>query len=614
MGSCVSKNGPGLEGQTVENPVNGSELMFIVVGAKNLKEGDPYVRVRIGNIGTEYDEKPEATEHSSEVVFDSSSPEWNFPVRLLLAHSPHTLEVHVQVRDKDLFTPDDPYGEVRIPAQTLIAKDTLTKEFELSQGNGSVRIIIGDKVKETVFENLKKQVDDDGWFDKGFFNSLGANFMQDVDFASYIIFMLKFTLASKNGPSGFKDYISKWAGKTKDGEQKLQKEGPLPNTITYNGYVECKERMSKLAEQLGTNNEDGQVYRENFLGFNRLNSKCWPELGDKSMIGLGYSQEDHALVRPLIDKLVGPNGNWQKEAIKQAASKFWEGRTKFSPHKDFSPFIQKQIHKAQLSLDLTDEEAADFCKFQSSMLIAIGVPDQVVDLVWNPVLKGDKLLEERKKWLAKYETALKAMWPEEVAKLSPSQLDLVKSSLMDSALFAGGQSVKTVLYYCFNLLFGEWGRTNVPEKARELSEDNLWSFVLEVVRRFPPVAGFVYRHRSTSPNTPDQRTILNLSWAQRDPAVWDDPDGFVMRPLSEYHEKSIGWAEMSDSKDNSSNNHSCPGKDFSLVLITELMRAFFLTCAEDGKVNTEKWTASLKPEEIKINEIGGPTFELELSG
>ena len=89
--------------------------------------------------------------------------------------------------------------------------------------------------------------------------------------------------------------------------------------------------------------------------------------------------------------------------------------------------------------------------------------------------------------------ALPKMFPE-LREMSREKQVLLASNLMDSLLFAGGQSVPTVLSYCFVLMYSNWLDDHVP--GFELTLANLDQFIMETIRFFPPVSGFVYRERS----------------------------------------------------------------------------------------------------------------------
>merc|ERR1712115_296596 len=110
-------------------------------------------------------------------------------------------------------------------------------------------------------------------------------------------------------------------------------------------------------------------------------------------------------------------------------------------------------------------------------------------------LEIDAVLAEKTRWLDRYKEALARLWPETVPQWSVERLALAASSIMDSLLFAGGVSVPSVISFCFGLLWSQWGVENLP-KGFQLRESNLHTYLLETIRRFPPVAGFFYAERS----------------------------------------------------------------------------------------------------------------------
>jgi hypothetical protein len=115
----------------------------------------------------------------------------------------------------------------------------------------------------------------------------------------------------------------------------------------------------------------------------------------------------------------------------------------------------------------------------------------------------------------------------------------------------------------------------------------------QVIRRFAPVAGFAFTERSfgatpprsvflniqarppprrppTPPSTappPPAPPIAAAQMAQRDPRAWEQPGKFLLRPIAEYHRKSVGFAEPAVAPLLSSpNSHSCPAKELGLQM------------------------------------------------
>lgn len=109
-------------------------------GRMGLDTSDPYAMLRVGTIGSNFHDKDEDMDRVSGIVMgtlpltqlckwmsqcsprmdplcifvDSLNPEWNFACRFTLPEGVDRtkLELHIVCQDKDIFTSDDPLGEV----------------------------------------------------------------------------------------------------------------------------------------------------------------------------------------------------------------------------------------------------------------------------------------------------------------------------------------------------------------------------------------------------------------------------------------------------------------------------------------------------------------------
>jgi hypothetical protein len=111
--------------------------------------------------------------------------------------------------------------------------------------------------------------------------------------------------------------------------------------------------------------------------------------------------------------------------------------------------ISQLLHKIHLDMELSEQEATDFMAMQGKLLIS----SALVGKGMRDLLGTDAALERKAYWMDRYRTALAKMWPEEVGQMTPLQVTLLASNCMDSLMFAGGQSVKTVLAQAFGLLY-----------------------------------------------------------------------------------------------------------------------------------------------------------------
>ena len=153
--------------------------------------------------------------------------------------------------------------------------------------------------------------------------------------------------------------------------------------------------------------------------------------------------------------------------------------------------------------------------------------------------------------------------------------------------FAGGVSIPTVLAYALAIPRSSWGEANLPTDFALDDTDSHAAYVLEIIRRFSPVAGFAYTERSSG-NTPGKRIFLDLLSAQRDKAVWgEDADEFKLRPLAHYHKFSVGFADCAISDTlGSANSHACPGKDFGMQSVFAFLKAYVRAARPYGGVSS----------------------------
>ena len=86
-------------------------------------------------------------------------------------------------------------------------------------------------------------------------------------------------------------------------------------------------------------------------------------------------------------------------------------------------------------------------------------------------------------------------------------------------------------------------------------------YIMEVIRFFPPVSGFVYRQR-------DESVIyLSIHASQCDEDVWLEGGDFVLRDMETYNKLMVVWTDCSKTR-------VCPAKDLNFVMIYEVLREF----------------------------------------
>lgn len=591
--------GTNSKGQIVNFPI-------LIRSAKNLKESDyfdksdPYCICRIGIIGTKWDDKPKSTERCSPSVNNSVDPEWNFLFHYELNNDVSKKELHIKIMDNDTFTTDDYLGQVKISLQTLSNNYNEAMEYDVTDGSGKIVVMTGEKVNDA-FKQKLEEIDREKTNVPMWLNSLQQYFSSMDDNIVYTATMVQFLLAGIKGDSGLRDWFSKKGGK--DGVWN----GPEDeNCTTYMKHKEIIKRLKNLPEQFGTNNINGMVERQNNLGFQKLNDVIWQELRNP-VIGLGQTQENHFFSRRFIDATIGEKGNWSKEQIVTFVDKFYSTRNKFSTS-DFKTWTTIVLHKIHLNMGLTWDQAEEYMNMQRTLLISIAPGRSVIkNKVVDSILGVNKAIAQKKIWLSRYVRALKKMFPNETKNLSGERTVLLASNFMDSLLFAGGQSVPTVLSYAITLLYSEWLDKELPNF--ELSINNINQYVMEVIRYFPPVSGFVYRERSFGKD--DSHTVyLSLHMGQCDKDVWGkEAHKFKLRSMIEYANNMIAWADPCVGKGKYRyNSRKCPGKDLSIVMITEFLKGFIKSTSPgrsgiDGGfiLNKQRWIPDKKPSEININ-------------
>ena len=139
-------------------------------GLKNMDyigKSDPYCLCRIGEIGSDWNKKHSKTERCSTVISNFFNPEWNFPIKYnfnlgLL----DKYEIHIRVMANDLFTSDDLIGEVQIPLKVFFEKYNSFGKYKLSNNNGTLCVLCGDKVKKVLDDNLYISSNDTIFVDK----------------------------------------------------------------------------------------------------------------------------------------------------------------------------------------------------------------------------------------------------------------------------------------------------------------------------------------------------------------------------------------------------------------------------------------------------------------
>lgn len=372
--------------------------------------------------------------------------------------------------------------------------------------------------------------------------------------------------------------------------------GPGVDTTSVIGNAYAREAMQNLGSKLEANDR----FRRNELGVQFMNGIIWPEKPNHG-IGLGDNAIDHARVRTLLDRIVGPamaSTSATKAEVVALAESFW-----FSPAVDTDTnvqvFTQQLLHKFMLDLIISQAEAVEFASYKSKILIVAGGPASSVCALQD----CDDINRWKAAKLVSYQAALEKAYPADMASLSALEKTKLTSNVLDALLFAGGVSIPTVIQNSFAVLYGEWGQAQLGA-GFVLKEADLTKFVLEVIRRFPPVSGFPSWDRQTN-----QHVVIDLFMANldtRDDGWGSDAREFRLRSLSEYHQKHVGWADQAIV--NGENGHAfsrvCPAKDLSIVMVVEFLRAFL---RHGGQ---QCWLTAQAPSDVTIDSYSATTVSL----
>jgi len=324
----------------------------------------------------------------------------------------------------------------------------------------------------------------------------------------------------------------------------------------------------------------GQINRQGDLGYFIFNDYVWED--DWKTFPIGADLEDHRLGRPIIDAVAGKDSMaWSTDMIRERAQEFFQDRNSFT-QADLTAWNHKLQHKIFFDMDLTDDDEAAFAEYKSQSFILSLMPKTLVSMLEPWVSEIGAVKTMREEILLDYQKAMdmdeRGLYP----RITDSRDKKFVADLFLTALTsAGGLSVPTLMGIGFAILHGAeaYGSVVMPEwQDFELTNHNIEQFMLECVRRFPAVVGFPWWDGETA----QSRTVLNIATALRDPRAWDAPKDFRLRPLREYHEKletgskiGVAWAQQAKGKYGLTlNSRGCPGQHLSMVIMTEMMRAY----------------------------------------
>lgn len=340
---------------------------------------------------------------------------------------------------------------------------------------------------------------------------------------------------------------------------------PGPGSIAYLKHGECVELMKGLPSAY----KEGTIFKGADLGFIRLNPIFWPD----APFALGIPAEKHEWIRPILDSRLGANGGqWDAQLVADSAAKFlddeYSKNVPFTAGGDKANSIkvwgQILLHRVHLGIELSYEEAQEFCDIQAHVLVAIVLPACLTNVIGSK-LGSEKFLEFRAKCLTKYKAAFANILTQ---SLQPEDMHLLASAMLDSLMFAGGLSVASVISCAMATIYSNNSPYSDEPPLLPLRNGCIPSLVWETVRYYPAVVGFPWYDGPDMNN----RTCVSLASALRDPDVWgEDSNKFKLRDLAEQHRLSVAWADAADDPALPKFKRICPAKDLSLCMATEFL-------------------------------------------
>ena len=413
----------------------------------------------------------------------------------------------------------------------------------------------------------------------------------------YPLEMIKFAAGGMGNAAGMRHFF-----RERVDESNGQWLGPGANAITYASHADVSTRLAELPEQVGKD----KWKRHNNLGFQHLNSFFWssPNTGPKQ-IGLGIGSKDHALVRPILSFLDPTMGEWSKNnsaMIEKHLSAFFQkdAITTTSGPNSGKVAIMRLLFEIHLGRTISEAEALELLSFQQTALVAIAVPQYIVDIfgdmlgTWICDGLFGSIRDTRHRYFSEFETDLMTHLPaDNFANKSPSERQLITSSVMDSVLFTGGVSVPSMMAMSVALMVDAGANTKFAGlKNFQLTESNAGEAVWETIRRFPPVGALSYTSN-------EKKIFLNLFMAAQDPSVFSDPDEWKLRGIHAY-KKSVMFGDyaLQGGSNLAPHSHACPAKALSMQILTRFLKHF----------SKHAWTSETT--DVGINEYGAKDVKL----
>lgn len=388
---------------------------------------------------------------------------------------------------------------------------------------------------------------------------------------------------------------------------KVKNDFPGLGTVSFLGWKQIWEQ----GKAYPAGEWSGKYWRGNELGITIFQPYFWSSIDlYPYSVGLGSTPLQHSVVRPCLVRAFGVQQDTEA-FIRSHLKSFFADRARqgqLNGRKDINVWVIMILSKFALGNAFLYKEALDFADAVWT-LPRIALFGQLL-----PRALYRSTFSEQEGNIKKY---VKAFIPDVTRKYkdllvgkdcSPSKSCFVQvaAGFFESLALAGGLSVTGAIHTGTAILFSKHESNPYPQATIPSTPSGPLQFFWEVLRVFPPVAGFPrWETRPTCPGMsrretaqlqagggksrpcprqrgllgsyPKQnqyiggkRKVLMLALGMEDPAVWgSDAQKFRLREMSTYNEfGGIGFAQMAKDPTvaNGNMDRNCPGQDLALLM------------------------------------------------
>eukprot|EP01061_Rhynchopus_euleeides_P046541 TRINITY_DN8885_c0_g1_i1.p1 TRINITY_DN8885_c0_g1~~TRINITY_DN8885_c0_g1_i1.p1 ORF type:complete len:515 (+),score=222.70 TRINITY_DN8885_c0_g1_i1:87-1631(+) len=365
---------------------------------------------------------------------------------------------------------------------------------------------------------------------------------------------------------------------------------PSIGTVSYSSHAYVKEALKSVPRRFAS----GEIWRGNELGFIVASSVLWENTDGTARVlprglALGSLPNQHASFRPILDRLFGAcDAQCAKDKMSSAA-RFLKSRNELRIPESLREWVLDELFTRSFPGETNPFDAKEFSETQDAF-----VKGQILTPL-VPEFLGRRLEKSTIKTLQKYYQWLLPLTKKHYGKELEAQdctptpggcADQLASGFLDAFLAAGGLSVPGAISTALWVLYGDVEpHGDTFPQGYVYSRESPLPFFYESMRFFAPVLGFPWWEKFPERTTDEygsqfaggQRVLLNIALADRDPNVWGkDAHKFRVRPMKEYHDKFIGFAEtaIDNSVGGGKYNKACPAKTTALHMGKAFLKNF----------------------------------------